>query len=323
MIDVLIPGFLTSIQDLGRFGTRRFGVGQSGAMDDFAFQIANQMLGNPDQAPGLEITLGNLSLRFQCDVVIAYTGADCSMSIDGVPIPTWSCLQVNAGQTLKTAIAPTGMRSYLCFAGGLLIPELMGSSATDLKGGFGGGFGRALKQGDVLTLSEGHSNLKIKRRFGLARRVIDVNQAPETPHTIRFVKGGAWQALNEPQETHFTSFKWAVSNQSNRLGYRLEGEPLSIQTPELRSHGILPGCIQVPPSGEPVIQLNDANTCGGYPTIGAVIAADMHLLAQARPGDCLKFELCSIEDAVAARRERNEQLADLAKQSSFLRSSVT
>lgn len=319
MIEVLNPGPLTSIQDLGRYGARKFGVGQSGAMDDFAFQIANQLIGNPENTVGLELTLGNLTLLFHQDMTVSYTGADCFLTVDGVSIPSWYCFTVKAGQKLKTEFPKCGIRSYLAFQGGIKVPSLMESCSTDLKGCFGGGFGRALQKGDRFEVNSSKQPLQIKRWFGLSRRVIEDDMKARAG-IVRFIPGSAWESLEQSEKSHFLKHHWVVSSQSNRLGYRLEGEPLKINVPELRSHGILPGCIQVPPSGEPIIQLNDANTCGGYPTIGTVITTDMHILAQARPRDELTFEVCSIEKAVSERLERAQQLALLSKQASYLHS---
>jgi biotin-dependent carboxylase-like uncharacterized protein len=321
LIEVIEAGPLTSVQDLGRFGYRQIGVGQSGAMDDFAFRIANILVNNPQNTPGLEITLGGFSFRSTVNTTVSYTGADVSLTVDGREIPSWSCFELLANQIVTTSMSLDGLRSYLSFSGGLKVEEYMGSASTDLKAGFGGLEGRALRKGDQLSLVSIEPSFALTRRFGLSRRVIS-DRKRDTTIPVRVIVTELFRSLTPHQKGQLLDTQWRISPQSNRLGYRLEGRPMQINVPELKSHGILPGGVQLPPSGQPIIQLNDANTCGGYPNLATVVAADMHLLAQARPGNTLQLIPCSPEEAVQLLQQRCDDLEVLAYQARAMRSQL-
>ena len=309
MIEIIQPGIFSSVQDLGRRGFRSIGVGQSGAMDAMALRIANILVGNPDDAAGIETTLGGLELCFDADCRFAVTGADAEVTLDDQVLSVWSLATARAGQVLRIGWPDAGMRNYIAFAGGVDVPVLMGSRATDLKGGFGGHEGRALRQGDRLSLLAHASQDDSALPFGIAgRKTEPESDSPVT--TVRMIPAAEWGQYSPETQQSFLSANWLLDPASNRVGFRLRGPMLTSQTPrELLSHGILPGTVQLPPSGQPAVQMMDANTCGGYPKLGVVIAADLGRLAQTRLGDAVRFVLVSQEDALQALRARENLIS--------------
>lgn len=311
MIEIISPGVMASVQDLGRPGWRNLGVGSSGAMDALALRIGNMMVGNPQDLAGVEFTLGGLRLRFQHDALFALTGADARATLDGVPVPAWWVRRACAGQILDAQMAGRGMRSYLAVAGGVDVAPLMGSRATDLKGGFGGVEGRALQAGDLLSVVEVEPPRIGPCGFGLDAGRLDL--LPEAEPEIRFIPAKEWAIHGPARQERFVSSAWVLHPDSNRMGYRLSGPEMRRDEPlELLSHGILPGTIQLPPGGQPVIQLNDANTCGGYPKLGVVIEPDLSALAQVRLGATIRFRAVSRDDALATRAAREGFVTRLA-----------
>ncbi|MCZ4335685.1 biotin-dependent carboxyltransferase family protein [Aeromonas hydrophila] len=301
MLEVLRPGALTTVQDLGREGSRHLGVAQCGALDRDALIVGNLLLGNPVEAAGLEITLGPVAVRFTRDTWFALTGADFQATLDGVPQWAGWSQRALAGQTLQLNGSLLGMRAYLTVAGGIEVPRVMGSRATDLKAGFGGLAGRALQLGDRLPVGEGASALA--RRGGGWRA---------WQPTIRVLPGPELAECDAVSQVRFWQQVWRVSPQSDRMGYRLQGEPMGFTRPQnLLSHAVLPGLIQLPPAGEPIILMADAQTTGGYPRIGCVVEPDLWKLAQARPGSLLHFISCDQAGARAARAERRHRLVRL------------
>lgn len=297
MIEVLSPGIQASVQDCGRPGLRNQGVGSVGAMDARALRIGNLMIGNTPDLAGIEFTMGGFRLRFQSDIIFALTGAATKATLDGQPVPAWWVRRARAGQVLAGGMAENGMRSYLTLAGGIDVPELMGSRSTDLKGGFGGAEGRALQAGDCLPAGSGEVPQVGRTGFGLAAGRLGLLPQP-APTPISFIPAKEWDSYPARLQQQFLDTEWVVQHNSNRMGYQLSGPALLRPTPlELLSHGILPGTIQLPPAGQPVIQMHDANTCGGYPKLGVVIAPDLSVLAQVRLGSTIRF--CVI-DRVAA-----------------------
>lgn len=301
MIEILAGGLGASVQDLGRIGHRHLGVGQSGALDAVALQVGNLLVGNPVGLAAVEFTLGGFAVRFLSDTVFALTGADAGARLDGEPVPAWWLRRARAGQELRAGMAERGMRSVLCVAGGIDVPQVMGSRSTDLKGGFGGYAGRLLQEGDRLGLGAPVAPPAVSLRgFGLDAVGLGLVPAAADPAVVRFLPAAEWAELAPATRAAFLSQSWRLRPDSNRMGYRFAGDALQFPGRELLSHGILPGTIQLPPDGQPVIQLNDANTCGGYPKLGVVIAADMPRLAQLRLGAGLRFEEVGRAEALAA-----------------------
>ncbi|MBW8848519.1 MAG: biotin-dependent carboxyltransferase family protein [Burkholderiales bacterium] len=302
MIEMLRAGPLTTVQDLGRSAWRDRGISRCGALDDCALSWGNLLVGNPADAAGLEFTLGAASLRFDADCCIAITGTDVDAALDGRPLRPWWRQRVLAGQTLKLAAPRERMRSYLAISGGIALPPALGSRSTDLKAGFGGLGGRALRDGDQLPLQP---------PTALPSRTLGI-RAPDWDATVRVLPGPEHDEFSAAARADFWSADWRLTPQSNRMGYRFSGPVLARERGgELASHGVLPGVIQVPPSGQPIVLLADAQTTGGYPKIGVVIRADLWKLAQLRLGGTLRFVPCTLDEARAALRLQQATLDQL------------
>ena len=309
MIEIIHPGILATIQDLGREGFRSLGVGVSGAMDRLALRIGNTLLGNPEDAAGIETTLGGLICRFDADCPFAVTGAVSELYLDEKPVPGGSVVLARAGQVLEIMSPSIGMRSYVSFAGGIDVPAVMGSRSTDLKGGFGGHSGRPLRQGDRLDLLPAAFPRHRVREFGLSIRDAGMRLAEDVTE-VRMIPAAEWEDCSPEAREQFLGTNWIIDQISNRVGYRLIGPSLAHGTPrELLSHGILPGTIQLPPSGQPVVQMSDANTCGGYPKLGVVIQSDLWKLGQAQLGKAVRFHRVTPEEAIQAMHEERALLA--------------
>jgi biotin-dependent carboxylase-like uncharacterized protein len=298
VIEIVRAGPLTSVQDLGRAAWRDRGISRCGALDELALSHGNLLVGNAADTAGLEFTLAGATLRFHADACIALTGTDRDALLDGRPLRPWWRALVRAGQTLKIAAPHERMRSYVAVAGGLALPPALGSLSTDLKAGFGGLAGRALRDGDRLPLAR--ATALPSHRVGIA--------PPDWDASVRVLPGPEHGEFSRVARDQFWSTDWTVTPQSNRMGYRLAGPALVRERGgELASHGVLPGVIQVPPSGQPIVLLADAQTTGGYPKIGVVIRADLWKLGQLRLGAALQFVRCTPDGAVdALRRQRRD-----------------
>jgi len=302
VIEIIKPGILSSVQDAGRRGLRHLGVGLSGAMDALALRLANIMVGNPEDAAGIEVTFGGFACRFEADCLLAVSGAVCDIKLDGRLVPGWHTAVAKAGQILEIGAPSTGMRSYLAFAGGVDVPVVLGSRATDLKGGFGGYQGRALRRGDRLDLLGQHASTKSPNTFGICVRSAGLEQGRDAI-TVRMIPAAEWNDYSVETQREFLDATWRIDSVSNRVGYRLIGPSLAKgRSGELLSHGILPGTVQLPPGGAPAIQMVDANTCGGYPKLGVVIESDLRKLAQAKLGESIRFILVTPAEAMSALR---------------------
>ena len=286
VIEVLEPGLLTTVQDVGRFGQRRLGVGWTGAADAAALAAANQAVGNAAGAAALECTLTGPSLRFLGSVRFAIAGADLNPVLErpdlGLwPVPAGASVLGRAGNVLRFTERRSGCRAYVAFAGGLDVPLVMGSRATDLAAGLGGFGGRGLAAGDLL---------------GVGLRVGEPAVAPSAAATsearVRVVLGPQDDFFSRATIERFLDATWQVAPTSDRIGCRLTGPPVKPEAQtEIVSDGMLPGSIQVPPNGEPIVMLADAPTTGGYPKIATVVAADLRKLAQLVPGaGAIRFE---------------------------------
>lgn len=303
MIRVLSASPLATVQDLGRFGALNLGVGTSGAMDPMALAAGNILLGNAEDAAAIEVPIFPLSVRFEAATVFALTGADCAATLDGVAVLRWWATRAEAGQVLTLAMSQRGgrwpaARSYVCVAGGIDVPAVLGSRATQLRGSFGGFEGRPLQAGDVLHLG---ADARSQPGFGIRPPIFDLAyQIDDTP-AVRVLPAAEFEDFTGDAQTALWSCAWKITPQSDRYGYRLAGEALTLKRPlELRSHGIVPGVIQVPHNGQPIIQMRDAQPSGGYPKIGTVIEADLWRLGQAPVGSRIRFQPCIWDEALAA-----------------------
>ena len=317
---VLRPGMLASVQDLGRHGYRQLGICPGGALDTLALVLANRLVGNPDGAAGLEITMGGCELRFEAPMRIAWAGDDFDARLDGQPVwPGWS-LPVRAGQILRFGRAnrlngKAGIRTWLAVAGGIDVPVILGSRSTDLKAGFGGHEGRALKAGDTLVC--GAAALTAAQ---LGARPFGGRLPPWQPDPadgaieLRILPGPEFEHFTVASREQLWRDAWRITSQSNRMGSRLEGPELKRKrSAEMLSSGVIPGTIQVPHSGRPIVLMGDAQTIGGYPRIGVVIRADLWKLVQAPLDGRLRFRVVDAAEALAAWDVQKRYLAHLAQ----------
>jgi 5-oxoprolinase (ATP-hydrolysing) subunit C len=330
MIDVVRAGLLTTVQDLGRHGFRHLGVAMGGALDRLSLEVGNRLVGNRPDAAGLEITFGPTVLRFPRATRIAITGTDFGATLDGKPVYSWWSLPVQAGQELVLQAAKRGMRGYVTIAGGVDVLPMLGSRSTDLAAGFGGLGGRALRDGDRLPVgapvarpgswfSPDAPEFGVKApawcKFVLAHEPLRRGRHPSNVPwavPIRVLQGSEYDSFTAEAQQTFWSEEWLVTPNSNRMGYRLSGTELARkQKSDLLSHAVLPGTIQVPPNGQPIVLMSDAQTTGGYPKIGAVIQADMWKLAQVRLNGAVRFIPTTPEEARYALLEERAYLRQI------------
>jgi 5-oxoprolinase (ATP-hydrolysing) subunit C len=304
VIEVLSNGALNAVQDLGRPEYLSFGVSSGGAMDTPALAMANWMVGNEEGAAGIEVGIFPFRIRFHEATRFACTGAHTTCVLPRRSFPSWWAADAAAGDVLTIAAPEHGARVYLAFAGGVDVPVVLGSRATDLKSGFGGHAGRGLRKGDRLALGE-HPATPAAAPFGVAphwHRQFATELATGTV-AIRVIAGAEYQDFTDEARAALEGSDYRLTPDCNRQGYRLQGAALKTAQPlELLSHGIVPGTIQVPRSGQPIMQLTEANTCGGYPKIGTVIEADLWRVGQLRPGNRIRFQCVDHDTAVAALR---------------------
>jgi biotin-dependent carboxylase-like uncharacterized protein len=305
MIEIRSATPMASIQDLGRFGSFRFGVSICGAMDRLALAAGNALLGNPDGAAGIEIPAFPFEVRFLADLTAAVTGADCAAELDGRPLPPWWAFPVKEGQVLTLRTPASGVRGYLLVSGGIDVPILLGSRSTQLRGEFGGHCGRTLRQGDTLGVLGGSLPGFPEAGFGAEPPHCALPLGGATPQdgttVLRVIPAAEYPSFDDASQQAFWDTAWKITPQCSRAGYRLAGPTLSLSAPmEMRSHGLVPGVIQAPAGGTPIIQTADSQTTGGYPKIATIIEADLWRLGQARLGSTLKFVETTYEEAVAA-----------------------
>lgn len=303
MIEVLHAGLCDLVMDLGRPGRGALGVPVGGAADPAALAAANRLVGNDESAAGLEIMLSGPSLRFPAGGVVALTGARFTASRDsGAPLPWNETLVLPAGETLTLAGVESGCRCWLAVRGGVAVPSVMGSRSTFLPGGFGGYLGRPLRSGDALAIGAGAGEVRLLRACAPTRGAGEA--------ALRVVAGPQAGQFDDAGLAAFFGGVFRVMAASDRRGLRLAGPAVRQTAAELLSQGVLPGAVQVPPDGQPIILGWDGPVTGGYPVIAAVISADLPRMAQLRPGDGLRFSTIEVDVArsLASPRWRIEEL---------------
>lgn len=300
MLKIHKSGLQTTVQDLGRTGFQKYGVIASGAMDPIAHRLANLLVGNEEQAATLEITLVGPVIEFTEDAIIALCGGDLDPQIDGAKVKMWRMLTVAKGSTLTFGEPHVGARSYLAIAGGIDVPVVMGSRSTYLRAGIGGFEGRALEKGDELPVGQATlpQQKALHHNYG---NEFDWLLPPvryfEEP-VIRMMPGRQFNLFDETSKVRIFQEAFAVSSNSDRMGYRLEGPHLALETPaELISEAVAFGSVQVPADGNPIVLLADRQTTGGYPKIGQVASVDLPLISQLKPGQQLRFKEISLANA--------------------------
>ncbi|MFN0017403.1 MAG: biotin-dependent carboxyltransferase family protein, partial [Pirellulaceae bacterium] len=308
-IQVIRPGLLTTVQDLGRLGKQRYGVVVGGAMDTFALRMANLLVGNEEGVAALEMTLLGPTLRFEQDTLVALCGGEFRATVGDVPLPTWRPVFIGKGSVLTCGSAISGCRGYLAIAGGIDVPMVLGSRSTYLHGKFGGHDGRAMREGDLLNIS--HSTLAVSRTPS-PWRVGSVTPAYDDHPTLRVLLGSEFDGLSSQSQEQLFHSEFVVTPQSDRMGYRLSGPPLQRQSPrELISDAVCPGVIQVPADGQPILLMADCATTGGYPKAACIANVDLPLAAQLRPGDRLRFAAISLAEAQSLLRDREADIERL------------
>lgn len=301
------PGAQTTVQDLGRDGWRHLGVARAGALDPAQAALANRLVGNPDDAAVLEIALAGPTLSLPAPARIALCGAEAGMRFEDRAgrthaIPGGRRVDLPAGR-LRIGTLRNGLRAWLAVAGGIATAPVLGSRSTDLRGGFGGFDGRALRAGDDLPIGAHDVPDVAAPVFPAHWFALDMHDARTAP--IRYVPSSLDIAAA------LAGHAWTVDPRSDRQGLRCAGDALSTRLPEQVSAPVAPGTIQLPPDGRPIVLLADAQTVGGYPRLGHVIAADLPRLAQRRPGDALRFLAVDAAAARAAMARRRGELARL------------
>lgn len=309
-IRVLTGGLQTTVQDLGRPSHQHQGIPGGGAMDRMAMRVGNLLVGNDANAAALETTLIGPSLLFTEETLIALTGADLEAAVGTNAIPLWHPALLPAGTTLHFGRALRGCRAYIAVAGGIDVPAVFGSRSTYLRAEFGGFEGRALHAGDQLAVGQPSGlseRIAASLRGGVRVHTATVARwsagaSIRTPISdevvVRLIRGAHTDLLTDASLAALVRARFRVSASSDRMGYRLDGEPLMLRVPtELLSEGVAFGTVQLPPGGSPIVLMADRQTTGGYPRIGEVASVDLGLVAQLKPGDQLGFHFISLEEA--------------------------
>ncbi|UCD77575.1 MAG: biotin-dependent carboxyltransferase family protein [Desulfobacterales bacterium] len=304
ILEILSPGALTSIQDLGRYGYGRFGVAPSGALDAFALRIANLLVGNRQDQACFEAMLLGPRVKALTDIVVSLTGGDLQPRRNGQPIHMWRSHVFKKDDILSFKAPLSGFRAYLAVAGGIGVPVVMGSKSTNLPSGFGGYQGRQLKKGDILRSESTGSGLS------LAGRAIDSQWIPQYSNkwTLRVIWGPQDDHFPDQSRDLFLNAAYKMSPESDRTGIRLQGPVIQRKADieeSIISEGVVCGSIQIPGDGKPIIILGETVT-GGYRKIATVISADLPLLGQIKPGDEVRFAAVSLEASHRALRDAED-----------------
>jgi len=296
VVHVVKPGMLTTIQDAGRWGFQAQGVPVAGPMDPVSHRVANALVGNVREAAALEITLVGPELEFEDERLVAVTGAEFELTLDGRAVPYSAPFIVSAGSHLRFGERRRGARAYLAISSGIAVPTMLGSRSTHLVSAMGGVNGRALAAGDRLPLGD-------------PRRVEGTALAPQPAAVPLPDRHARIRVLPGPQREYFSddalevlqSAPYTIGQNSDRMGFRLEGPRLThARGADIISDATPLGVLQVPASGQPILLMADRQTTGGYPKIATVIAADIAVAGQLGPSDTIEFAVCTPSEAMAA-----------------------
>jgi biotin-dependent carboxylase-like uncharacterized protein len=292
VFNVLKPGLFTTVQDLGRYGYLKYGIPISGAMDTFSLVSANLLVKNDSNDACLETTLFGPELQALTRTQIAITGGDISLKINGQNVPTWQTLEVQEGDVISFGKVKGGCRAYLSMRGGINTPQVLGSRATCVRGRFGGMNGKQLKTGDII---EGFDTHSLKVRYSMPEDLLLQFTGQFKVHVIL---GPQADIFTESGINTFLSSPYKVTSEADRMGYRLEGPIIEHKAKaDIISDALLPGAIQIPRNGNPIIIMRDAQTTGGYQKIAVVIIPDVSLLGQAKPNDMIGFSKITMSQA--------------------------
>ncbi len=306
---VLTPGPFMTVQDKGRFGYQQMGIPISGALDPFAFRVANMLVGNPAESAVLEITIVGPQLAVLREVDVALTGAEMGFELNHNPVERWKTIRVRPGDVINIPQVKSGCRGYLAVTGGINVPEVMGSCSTYVSGKLGGYKGRPLKKGDIIQIGEGSLLDK--------PRLLSESWTPRYSEEVllRAIPGPHDDFFDEGMETFFHS-KFMLTAKADRMGYRLQGPQIQVKEKmpkSIISEPTMPGGVQIPADGQPIILLAE-QTVGGYTKIATVISPDLSRVAQAIPGDTFQFEHVSLETAHLLYHEELYRLQTIAEQ---------
>jgi len=304
IIQVQSPGLLTTVQDLGREGFGPLGVSPSGAADPISLRIGNRLVANPESAAALEMTLLGGAFLFPQGATIALTGSDFGATLDGARLDLWKSTEVTPGQTLRVGSTQSGARCYISVRGGIAVKPFLGSASTHLLSGLGGYDGRALRKGDVLNITDEATPF---RRKTIAPQALE-QLVPR--RILRVTPGPQSEWFPESSLRAFCENTYRVAEESNRVGLRLEGQPVARESKrEMITEGVSLGAVQITASGLPIILFVEQQTTGGYPKIANVISADLHSLGQLRPRDDIRFEQVGWEAARSLLLQQEQLLA--------------
>jgi biotin-dependent carboxylase-like uncharacterized protein len=308
-LEIISPGIMTTVQDMGRYGYGRFGVAPSGALDCFAMRVANLLVGNREDQACLETMLLGPGIRFLTDTVVAVTGGDLQPKRNKQPIEMWRSHTFKKDDVLSFGSAVNGFRAYIAIAGGIGVPRVMGSRSTNLPSGFGGHEGRILKKEDILECDERRGpRIEPGRPF-------NPEWIPQYSDKwkLRVILGPQDDHFPDDSRDNFSGNTYTMSQDSDRTGIRLEGPEIRCK-PDIEasivSEGVIAGSIQIPGDGKPIIILAETVT-GGYRKIATVISADLPLLGQMKPGDGIRFEVISLAEAHLALQKMEERIKNI------------
>ncbi len=303
-ITIESPGIMSTVQDMGRIGYGKYGFGTNGVMDKKSFRMANMLLSNDENEAVIEATLMGPAIRFDEAELFTICGGNFTPTLDGVPIQNYHVYLAKAGSILRLGYAKSGARAYISFAGGLDIPLVMGSRSTNLKCGIGGFEGRMLKAGDRIGFREPKTYL-----INMYKRWDDFDFFSSKEIELRVVEGPQDDRFDDSEEEIFYSNVYEAGNESDRMGFRLDGAPIPCKKGvNIISDAIAEGSIQIPSSGKPIIMMADRQTTGGYAKIGTVISTDIPLLAQSLPGVKIRFKKVSLIQAVRIKKREERFL---------------
>jgi len=297
VIEVIAPGRWTTIQDQGRPGLERFGIPIGGVADWFSSTAANRLVGNHPGAALIESTSIGPSLRFETDAIVAVTGGDCADTA------TWRPQPIVAGKTLELGAITPGLRAYVAVRGGVDVPVILGSRSFCQRGAFGGGFGRPLAAGDQLGVSDMTDCEPANKPWPVSHRL-----PLSGPWEVRAIAGPHLDAFAADAVVRLGNTACRVTRDIDRMGMRLETPALRLRPAEIITTPVTAGAVQVTPSGGLIVLMVDHQTTGGYPVIATVVTADLPLLAQARPGDTVRFLIVDLPEAARARRRLDDWL---------------
>jgi antagonist of KipI len=312
-IKIIKPGVQTTLQDGGRHGFRSIGIGTSGAMDIFAMIVSNFLVANNEDAAVLEINFPGPEIQFTENAMISLTGADLSATVDDTAVPSWKPFFIKKDAVLKFKQPGLGAKAYLAIKGGWRADKWLGSYSTHLKAAVGGYSGRSLQKDDEVFFNEKDQPMIPGKIMIWHLSLHEIAKVYEPHNSIRCIAGIEWDLLDKTSKEKFTSGECMISNQSDRMGYRLSGSPLSLQEKitELISSAVDAGTIQLLPDGNLIVLMADHQTTGGYPRIASVIKADLPKLAQCTAGQSIYFKMITLKEAEEVLISMMQSLAEI------------